>query len=134
MWVLATASLVACMALPIENEAWLTAQHGGIVRDKATGKPVAGAKVVLTSKYASSITAETFTAADGTFKVGPATRQAHSYLVLPDVKDGVCEDTLDIKHVGYVSEKRDSSIEANKTGGVCRNLSRTHEIELQKRP
>jgi hypothetical protein len=128
------ALLLSCMALPIEHDAWLTAQHSGVVRDMATGKPIAGAKVMLTSKYASSIIAETVSANDGSFKVGPVTRQARSYEVLPDIKAGVCEDTLEVKLAGYSPEKQDSSISANKTGGVCRSLSTNHLFLLKKLP
>ncbi len=124
--------LSACIGLPIEHDGWLTARHSGVVRDKITGQTIAGAKITLTSKYTASIITETVSAADGTFTIGPVTRQERLYLVLPDSKEGTCADTLDIKHAGYMTEKVQWSAQANTTGGVCRNINATHLISLHQ--
>ncbi|MGB7815661.1 MAG: carboxypeptidase-like regulatory domain-containing protein [Methylotenera sp.] len=130
---LLTTLLTACMALPIAHDGWLTARHSGFVRDKTTGKPIAGAKIKLTSKYNASIVANTTSAADGSFDIGPVTRHERLYEVLPEPLEANCADSLDIEHPSYATERLQWEATASTTGGACRNIKAQHEIRLQKR-
>jgi hypothetical protein len=112
---------------------WLTAKHDGLVLDAKTGRPVAGATILLQSTRDKPLTTSTTSDADGRFTIGPITETAYIYpLWLLPAEGLLCGDWITVEHPDYKAIVIPFSVFKPLTSRSCYGEGKSHVVNLEK--